>query len=94
MLKVVDKVTKFYLGSLANMNIKNIKKITDMWTDAHFGYAAHDFVSRHLPNAPTNSIFQYQFVHEGKESIFSISAFGLITIRYRRFNIISILITI
>ena len=62
----VDKLTNYYLGSLDNMDITHLAKITEMATDSYFCYGEHDFVSRHLPHASPNSILQYRFVHEGK----------------------------
>ncbi len=47
------------------MDIFHTEMITEMITDACFCYAMHDFVSRHLPHAPANSILQYKYVHEG-----------------------------
>ena len=40
-----------------------------MLTDSVFAYGAHDFVTRHLPNAKDDSIFQYVYAHQGKESV-------------------------
>ena len=66
MLEAVDQITNFYLGTLDNMNVEHMAKITQMNTDKEFCYGAHDFVSRHLPHAPSDSIFQYVYSHEGK----------------------------
>ena len=65
----VDKITNFYLGDVENMNIQHIDNITQMLTDSVFAYGAHDFVTRHLPNAKDDSIFQYVYAHQGKESV-------------------------
>merc|ERR1712226_658698 len=67
--QAVDKITNFYLGDLSNMNIQHINSITKMMTDAVFAFGVHDFVTRHLPNANDNSIFQYLYVHEGEYTI-------------------------
>ena len=62
----MDKITEFYFGNLANMNKQNIHKLISMRTDATFAYSVHDFVTRHLPHARNNSVFQYLYSHEGK----------------------------
>ena len=36
-----------------------------MLSDAVFNYGVHDFVTRHLPHAGNNSVFQYLYSHEG-----------------------------
>ena len=65
LLEAVDNITNYYLGSLENMDIKHISKITQMITDAMFCYSEHELVTRHLDMAPPNSIFQYMYTHEG-----------------------------
>ena len=39
-----------------------------MITDSLFAFGVHDFITRHLPNSKDDSIFQYVYAHEGKES--------------------------
>merc|ERR1712018_611804 len=65
----VDKITNFYLGDVENMNIQHIDNITEMLTDAVFAYGVHDFITRHLPNAKDDSIFQYIYAHEGEHTL-------------------------
>ena len=43
--------------------------MTQMLTDSVFAYGAHDFITRHLPNAKDDSIFQYVYAHQGKELV-------------------------
>ena len=64
----VDKITEFYFGDLANMNKQNIHSLINMRTDATFAYSVHDFVTRHLPHARNDSVFQYLYSHEGKNT--------------------------
>ena len=68
-LEGVNNITEFYLGNLEHMNIIHTAKVTEMITDSSFCYGMHDFVSRHLPHAPANSILQYRYVHEGQYSM-------------------------
>ena len=65
-LEAVDNITNFYIGSLENMDIQHISKITEMVTDSMFCYSEHALITRHLDKAPPNSIFQYMYAHEGK----------------------------
>jgi hypothetical protein len=51
------------------MDIFHSAKLTEMVTDSCFCYGMHNFVSRHLPHAPANSILQYKYVHEGNNVV-------------------------
>ena len=58
------------------MNIQHIDNITQMLTDSVFAYGAHDFITRHLPNAKDDSIFQYVYAHQGKELVARFKKYG------------------
>ena len=47
-----------------------------MITDSLFAFGVHDFITRHLPNSKDDSIFQYVYAHEGKESFVRFEEFG------------------
>ena len=64
-MHAVDNITNFYIGSLDNMDIQHISKITEMISDSMVCYSEHAFVSQHLEKAPQSSIFQYMYAHEG-----------------------------
>ena len=48
-----------------------------MLTDSVFAYGAHDFITRHLPNAKDDSIFQYVYAHQGKELVALFKKYGM-----------------
>ena len=63
-IDVARKITKQYVGSQDGVTFENIQKLTDMYTDAWFGYPVHDFVSRRISN--TQKIFyQNSTFHSG-----------------------------
>ena len=72
-IDVARKITKQYVGSQDGVTFENIQKLTDMYTDAWFGYPVHDFVSRRISNTQKifyqNSTFQYYFTYQGEFSL-------------------------
>ena len=72
-IEIAQKITKHYLGSPDGVTLKNIRNLTNMYTDAWFGYPVHEFVSRRISNTRKifyqNSTFQYRFTHQGQYSL-------------------------
>lgn len=68
--EAINKIKKHYIGTVNELKIENINKITDMYTDAVFCHPAHDFVSRRIADKRNifykNSTFQYKYTHQGQ----------------------------
>lgn len=72
-IEIARKITKHYLGSADGVTLKNIRNLTNMYTDSWFAYPVHEFVSRRISNTRKifyqNSTFQYRFTHQGQFSL-------------------------